>query len=79
MLTMNQSLKELTVIPGVGKSIASDLWNIGIRKVTDLKGRDPEVLYGLSNKFACCVQDRCLLHTFNTHSDSHASANTQSG
>jgi len=41
MLTMNQSLKELTVIPGVGKSIASDLWNIGIRKVTDLKGRDP--------------------------------------
>jgi hypothetical protein len=62
--TLNQSIKELTVIPGVGKSIANDLLNIGIQKVTDLKGRDPEVLYGLSNKLAGCVQDRCLLYVF---------------
>ncbi len=55
---------ELRVIPGVGESIASDLWNIGIRKVSDLAGRDPEVLYDLSNKFAGRVQDRCLLYVF---------------
>jgi hypothetical protein len=64
MTTKEQSIKELTSIPGVGKSIANDLWNIGIQKVSDLKGHDPEVLYDLSNKFAGTVQDRCLLYVF---------------
>ena len=64
MNTKEQSLKELRSIPGVGKSIANDLWNIGIQKVTDLKGCDPDVLYDLSNKFAGTVQDRCLLYVF---------------
>ena len=59
-----QNIKALTVIPGVGKSIASDLWNIGIVNVDDLKGKDPEVLYDLSNRFAGVVQDRCLLYVF---------------
>jgi hypothetical protein len=59
-----QSVKALTMIPGVGKSIANDLWNIGIRKVSDLAGQDPEILYDLSNKFAGTVQDRCLLYVF---------------
>jgi hypothetical protein len=58
------SLKELTQIPGVGKSIANDLWSIGIRSVRDLKGTDPELLYNLSNKYAGTVQDRCLLYVF---------------
>ena len=52
------------VIPGVGKSIANDLWNINIYKVSDLKGKDPDVLYDQSNKFAGQVQDRCLLYVF---------------
>ena len=34
-------LKELMRIPGVGKSIANDLLNIGITSVSDLKGKDP--------------------------------------
>ena len=51
-------------IPGVGKSIARDLVNIGITDVDDLKGKDPEVLYHKSNIFAGVVQDRCLLYTF---------------
>jgi hypothetical protein len=54
----------LTEIPGVGKSIAQDLQNIGIHTIDDLKGKDPERLYALSNKFAGVVQDRCLLYTF---------------
>jgi len=59
-----QTLAELTKIPGVGKSIATDLWNIDIRRISDLKGRDPEDLYDLSNRFAGMVQDRCLLYVF---------------
>jgi len=43
--TKQLSLKRLQEIPGVGKSIAHDLWELGIRRVTDLKGRDPEKLY----------------------------------
>lgn len=52
------------MIPGVGKSIAADLWNIGIRKVGDLKGKDPDVLYDQSNRYAGTIQDRCLLYVF---------------
>lgn len=59
-----RTIKELTTIPGVGKSIANDLWNIGIFKVSDLIDKDPEVLYDLSNKFVGVVQDRCLLYVF---------------
>ncbi len=63
-MTTEQSLKELRTIPGVGKSIALDLWNIGIRKVSDLAGRKPDELYDSSNKYAGVVQDRCLLYVF---------------
>jgi len=55
---------DLCNIPGVGKSIANDLQNIGIFSVTDLKGKDPEKLYELSNNFEGQVQDRCLLYVF---------------
>jgi hypothetical protein len=54
----------LTTIPGVGKSIAKDLQNIGINSVGDLKDKDPEILYQLSNKHIGKTQDRCLLYVF---------------
>ncbi len=57
-------LKELQQIPGVGPSIARDLIYIGITKIEDLKGQDPEVLYDRSNRVAGVVQDRCLLYVF---------------
>lgn len=57
-------VRELMVIPGIGKSIAQDLLDINIRKVSDLRGRDPERLYRRSNDFAGQVQDRCLLYVF---------------
>ncbi len=63
-ISKQQAVKELTIIPGVGKSIASDLWNIGITSVSELKGKSPEKLYELSNAFAGTMQDRCLLYTF---------------
>jgi hypothetical protein len=57
-------LKQLQEIPGVGKSIAEDLWELGIRRVADLKGKNPEKLY-----LKRCAQvgmqiDRCLLYVF---------------
>lgn len=63
-MTKAESIKELRTIPGIGKSLAHDLWNIGIKKVADLKGQDPESLYDLSNRYAGVVQDRCVLYTF---------------
>jgi len=57
-------LKELMQIPGVGKSIAQDLYAIGIRRVSDLAGRDPQALYEAANRVAGCTQDRCLLYVF---------------
>lgn len=55
---------ELMVIPGVGKSIAADLLQIGIHQVADLENRDPEELYRLTNQEAGIIQDRCLLYVF---------------
>lgn len=57
-------LKDLQRIPGVGISIANDLWEIGIRKVEDLIDKNPEKLYDKSNRHAGVIQDRCLLYVF---------------
>jgi len=55
---------DLQSVPGVGPSIARDLADLGIRRVTDLRGRNPEAMYE-----ALCArrgerQDRCLLYVF---------------
>lgn len=63
-MTISQTIKELIRIPGVGKSIATDLHNIGIRHIDDLQGKDPQQLYESSNHYAGYVQDRCLLYVF---------------
>lgn len=60
----SSALKQLMLIPGIGKSIANDLYAIGIHQVEDLKGKNPETLYQQSNRLAGCIQDRCLLYTF---------------
>lgn len=56
-------LKALQAIPGVGKRVSVDLWNLGIREVGDLRGKDPEELYAR----LCLLQgkdvDRCMLYT----------------
>jgi hypothetical protein len=57
-------IKELRTIPGVGKSIAIDLWDIGIKQIEDLKGKSPEKMYEQSNELSGMVQDRCLLYVF---------------
>ena len=59
-----EAVKELTQIPGVGRSIADDLILMGITSVGQLKNKDPERLYTKSNKQCGTVQDRCLLYVF---------------
>jgi hypothetical protein len=58
------ALKVFRQVPGVGKSIAEDLWNLGLRSVSDLKNQDPEDLY----LRLCALQgthvDRCMLYVF---------------
>jgi hypothetical protein len=64
MMINPRAIEELTAIPGVGKSIADDLTDIGIYCIDDLKGKDPEELYRRSNRLVGRVQDRCLLYVF---------------
>jgi hypothetical protein len=57
-------LDDLQQIPGVGPSIAWDLWDLGYRSVAELKDQDPESMY-----LAHCDQrgemiDRCVLYVF---------------
>ncbi len=62
---MNASaLAELSRIPGVGPSIASDLYRLGIREIADLRGRDPELLYSRLCREMGQHVDRCVLYTF---------------
>jgi nucleotidyltransferase/DNA polymerase involved in DNA repair len=63
-MTKQQAIKELIKIPGVGKSLATDLWNIGITSIADLEGKSPYELYDLLNRFAGTVEDRCVLYVF---------------
>jgi hypothetical protein len=55
---------DLLRIPGVGPSIARDLHSLGIRQVTDLRGRDPELLYSELCREMGQHVDRCVLYTF---------------
>jgi pathogenicity locus Cdd1 protein len=53
---------DLQRIPGVGPSIARDLRALGIRRVADLKGRDPESIYRALNDRRGARQDPCVLY-----------------
>lgn len=55
-------LKGLRTIPGVGKSIAEDLWELGIRQVDDLVDRDPTQLYERLCRVKGYKVDRCMLY-----------------
>jgi hypothetical protein len=57
-------LKRLQVIPGVGPSIANDLYELNITSVGQLRGRDPEKLYQKRCEQQAILIDRCLLYVF---------------
>jgi len=57
-------IKKFRTIPGIGKKIAEDLWDLGLRSMDELKGRDPEELYTR----LCAIKeeqvDPCVLYVF---------------
>lgn len=55
---------EFQQIPGVGKAIAEDLWNLGFRSISDLKGKDPEEMFENLCEFQGQKVDRCMLYVF---------------
>ncbi|MEK6650566.1 MAG: helix-hairpin-helix domain-containing protein [Bacteroidota bacterium] len=63
-MTQKESIRKLRTIPGVGASIAEDLWDLGIRTVDDLRGKDPERLYQRRCRQQGATIDRCLLYVF---------------
>ena len=63
MKPKNLILRELQQIPGIGKSIAHDLWSIGIRETADLRNKNPYNLYQKLNSVTGTTNDICLLYT----------------
>jgi len=55
-------INPLMSIPGVGKSIAANLNGIGIYRVNELQGKDPEKLYLRLCEKQGMKLDRCLLY-----------------
>ncbi|HET9921203.1 MAG TPA: helix-hairpin-helix domain-containing protein [Ktedonobacteraceae bacterium] len=62
--TQEAVLKELRQIPGIGKSLARDLWNLGFRSIEELRGQDPEEMYVKQCALQGTQVDRCVLYTF---------------
>lgn len=61
---MKPELKALRTIPGVGPSIAQDLWDLGYRRPEGLKDQNPEAMYSRHMEQRGCHVDRCLLYVF---------------
>ncbi len=51
-------------VPGVGKSIALDLWNLGMRTMDDLKAGDPNLMFETTKALAGGSMDRCILYVY---------------
>jgi hypothetical protein len=59
-----KAIANLLQIPGIGPSIASDLYLLGIREVAELRGRNPESLYTELCREVGRHVDRCVLYAF---------------
>jgi hypothetical protein len=57
-------LKQLQVIPGIGPSMAQDLYDLGFRSVEDLVGHNPEKMYDDLCRMRGGHIDRCVLYVF---------------
>jgi hypothetical protein len=55
---------ELQTLPAIGPSLAADLRALGVRRVADLRRRDPERLYAQLNRLRSQRQDPCVLYSF---------------
>jgi hypothetical protein len=55
---------ELQKIPGVGTSISRDLRDLGIARVADLEGADPEMLFDRLCELRGTRMDPCVRYVF---------------
>ena len=57
------ALSELEQMPGVGRKIAYELWNLGCRSIQDLENHDPEELYLrlCASNGICMLTDVCFM------------------
>ncbi|HEU0013015.1 MAG TPA: helix-hairpin-helix domain-containing protein [Longimicrobium sp.] len=55
---------ELRRIPGIGPRMAADLRRLGIHRVEDLRGADPQALYDRLGEMDGVRHDRCVLYVF---------------
>jgi hypothetical protein len=62
--TNRKTTTALTDLPNVGPSIANDLRMIGLHCPTDLKGKDPLLLYNQLNLATGQRHDLCVLDVF---------------
>lgn len=60
----SQILKNFQVIPGIGKSIAGDLYNLGFRSLEEIKAEEPETIYQNLCLYQDTKVDRCVLYVF---------------
>jgi hypothetical protein len=58
------ALKDFRRIPGVGRSIAEDLWELGYRGTAELADADPQQMYDRFCALRGMHVDRCLLYVF---------------
>ena len=63
-MNKKDTLKEFQKIPGVGKSVAQDLWDLGFRNIEELKNNNPEHLYDKLCSLRGRYIDRCMLYVF---------------
>ncbi len=56
--------EQLTTIPGIGSKLAEKLNELGIKKVSQLKNKNPENLYEKLMEIRGHHIDRCVLYTF---------------
>ena len=54
----------LDSIPGIGKSLAQDLMDLGYNRVSDLRDSDAEEMYQRLSEIRGTHIDRCVLYAF---------------
>lgn len=57
-------LQQFQYLPGVGASIAQDLWDLGYRSTGEIKGEDPQQMYASLERLRSAHIDRCMLYVF---------------
>lgn len=62
--TQQDSLRDFQRIPGIGLSMADDLWLLGYRSVAELQGEEPEAMYQRLCELSGGHVDRCVLYVF---------------